>query len=334
MRLYKYLSPERVDVLRNERIRFSQPTVFNDPFELSHIVDSIYGSGVNTLEQALANTKLGNALLGAVGEVASEGLRQHFANQLGVLSLAERPDNLLMWAHYATSHEGFVLELDATHVFFNRQKSDGDRVRRLEKVAYSQTRPSIALASYNAVHALLVKSLEWEYEQEWRMVLPLEESVQTIETQSPPIHLFALPPQVVTNVILGCRMSDAHRDEILGMLAGEERYAHVTTQQAELDDRSFTLRLVESPHFYGQKALKAIQERRFDDALVHAKRAIEVAPRADKGRHYGGRAMVRLHMGDQRGFADDMAQVKKHSPHVYENLLKAARARQSKEVNS
>ena len=334
MRLYKYLSPERVDVLRNERVRFSQPTVFNDPFELSYVVDSIYGSGVNTLEHALANTKLGNALLGAVGEVTSKGLRQYFANQLGVLSLAEKPDNLLMWAHYARSHEGFVLELDATHGLFNREASDGDRVRRLEKVAYSQTRPSIALANYSALRALLVKSLEWEYEQEWRMVLPLEDSLQTIETQSPPIHLFALPPQVVTGVILGCRISDGRRDEILGMLAGEERYAHVKVQQAELDERTFTLRLVESPHFYGQKALKATQERRFDDALAHANRAIEVAPRADKGRHCGVRAMVRLHMGDRQGFVDDMAQVKKYSPDAYENVLKAARARQSKEVNS
>ncbi|MGB4117445.1 MAG: hypothetical protein WBK51_12965 [Polaromonas sp.] len=34
MSLYKYLHPDRTDVLRNQSIRFSSPAVLNDPFEL------------------------------------------------------------------------------------------------------------------------------------------------------------------------------------------------------------------------------------------------------------------------------------------------------------
>ena len=33
--LYKYLCPERVDVLQNLRIRFTQVSALNDPFESS-----------------------------------------------------------------------------------------------------------------------------------------------------------------------------------------------------------------------------------------------------------------------------------------------------------
>src|SRR5882762_64340 len=33
MILYKYLQPERLDVLSNKTIRFTQPGGFNDPFE-------------------------------------------------------------------------------------------------------------------------------------------------------------------------------------------------------------------------------------------------------------------------------------------------------------
>ena len=33
MILYKYLQPARVDVLKQKRIRFTQPGDFNDPFE-------------------------------------------------------------------------------------------------------------------------------------------------------------------------------------------------------------------------------------------------------------------------------------------------------------
>ena len=32
-RLYKYLGPNRTDVLRDGRIRYTQPSLFNDPFE-------------------------------------------------------------------------------------------------------------------------------------------------------------------------------------------------------------------------------------------------------------------------------------------------------------
>lgn len=38
MSLYKYISPERLDVIRNLRIRFTQPGAQNDPFELRPIV--------------------------------------------------------------------------------------------------------------------------------------------------------------------------------------------------------------------------------------------------------------------------------------------------------
>jgi hypothetical protein len=39
MSLYKYVPPERLDVLRNLRIRFTQPGAQNDPFELRPVVE-------------------------------------------------------------------------------------------------------------------------------------------------------------------------------------------------------------------------------------------------------------------------------------------------------
>ena len=34
MNLYKYLIPDRIDVLKNQSIRFSQHMALNDPFEM------------------------------------------------------------------------------------------------------------------------------------------------------------------------------------------------------------------------------------------------------------------------------------------------------------
>ena len=33
MSIYKYIPPERIDILQNNHIRFTQPSAFNDPFE-------------------------------------------------------------------------------------------------------------------------------------------------------------------------------------------------------------------------------------------------------------------------------------------------------------
>ena len=39
--LYKYLSPDRIDVLENCHIRFTQSAAFNDPFEIKPHIHSI-----------------------------------------------------------------------------------------------------------------------------------------------------------------------------------------------------------------------------------------------------------------------------------------------------
>jgi len=41
MKLYKYLSAERIDVLTNCRIRYTQPGAFNDPFEAKPYITTI-----------------------------------------------------------------------------------------------------------------------------------------------------------------------------------------------------------------------------------------------------------------------------------------------------
>ena len=44
MKLYKYLHPDRIDVLKNKSIRFSPPVAFNDPFEFKPVLSGIASS--------------------------------------------------------------------------------------------------------------------------------------------------------------------------------------------------------------------------------------------------------------------------------------------------
>lgn len=43
MKVYKYASPERIDILQNAMIRFTQPALFNDPFEMRPYAHSLLG---------------------------------------------------------------------------------------------------------------------------------------------------------------------------------------------------------------------------------------------------------------------------------------------------
>jgi DUF2971 family protein len=214
MKLYKYVSVERADVLKKGMIRFSQPLALNDPFELtpsfsSHFSDAyVEGHFEETLTDVFSEPKMREVyqsmpadfrtnityeqfreyamslprenLLQTTKQMRDKSLEAinrgelpNWDQHVGILSLAEKPDSLLMWSHYADSHRGFVFEFDTSHAFFSRFGSD-----RLKKVRYSQQRPIFespqVLQNMNAIETiLLTKSIEWEYEQEWRMLVPL-----------------------------------------------------------------------------------------------------------------------------------------------------------------
>lgn len=160
-RLFKYLSPARIGILTDRLVRYTSLGAFNDPFEGRPEI-----KGIASKEAALASFAeiLTRELDGAYNDLPpalkAQFSRKHWAqlaipfiqqqqgqflamlnavsNQLiptipvkmdeilGVLSLCEIPDSLLMWAHYGMSHTGFVLELDPRHPYFNARRTDQD----------------------------------------------------------------------------------------------------------------------------------------------------------------------------------------------------------------
>lgn len=91
-------------------------------------------------------------------------------------SFSERFDSMLMWAHYSDYHKGFCIEYDIEGI----PHSDYRR-RFLYPVIYSSEMfdatahimKGVTDESFNNLHlslAGLIKSKEWEYEKEWRLV--------------------------------------------------------------------------------------------------------------------------------------------------------------------
>ncbi len=96
MILYKYLTPERIDVLKNRKIRYTQPAAFNDPFESALGQREMVDRSIVMRYQDFMHARI-----------------------VGILSLTKKRENLVMWAHYALSHQGFVIAFDSQNAFFS-----------------------------------------------------------------------------------------------------------------------------------------------------------------------------------------------------------------------
>lgn len=276
MRLYKYLHPDRIDVLRNGTIRLSSAKVLNDPFELKpHISalaskDEIHSRFETQLPdilveeyaklpaqfrqqvalkrfQELAKAQLPEMkaeLQGYTAMAASMAQRivsEKFEELIGILCLTESPANLLMWAHYADSHQGFVVEFDVDTPFFDQRKSHEDDFRHLRKVIYREQRPTLVLSEIEDFTAFLTKGLDWCYEAEWRMMLTLSSASLVIGEGPSAVHLYEFPRSAIRSVMLGCRMSETKALEIRQVLSSTEDFKDVRCLQAQIDETHYRI---------------------------------------------------------------------------------------------
>lgn len=291
MKLYKYVTSDRIEILINGLIRFTQPAAFNDPFEMSpfikeiasdaeieSILDADHESNVREVyskknreyrrkvpfekflkqypkEELLVEIKA--SAHGRALDKVRESLPVSFNQALGILCLTTKFDNLLMWAHYANSHSGFVIEFDGEHPFFNRVFEDLSSPTGIDedltkdyghliKVEYKDQRPQISVSSVKSFESFLVKSREWEYEDEWRMLMPSAHADQVKENEPFQTLLYNLPIDAVTKVILGHRSSEDLYQQFVNLSASDsQKYGHIEIKKMSLDEREFKLNLID-----------------------------------------------------------------------------------------
>lgn len=131
-------------------------------------------------------------------------LLTEYREEAGVLCLARLPLNPLMWAHYADQHRGICFEFDTTVAPARNPLLEAHRVD------YQWDYPTLKFFEADdeeRVRALcLTKSKDWEYEQEWRYVL--------LRRAGEASRRIAYPPETLTGILLGHRISDEHRDNV------------------------------------------------------------------------------------------------------------------------
>lgn len=250
MILYKYFPPERVDVLHDLKIRFSQPAIYNDPFELRPVVISLVTEGYfNIIKEHLINHYLNSpVIVETIRKISCENfmtdpsyilglIQEEISSKTLALCLTEIPDSLLMWAHYGSSHKGFIIGFDKDHEFFVKSGCN------LKRIIYQERRPVVLYPNPSLNETYFTKSPEWEYEKEWRLLRrePLDKSTDgyTKDGSGLPIYLFNFPIGVVKEIILGCRM-DSELQNSISVLA-KEKFPEVCVKVARLSDKKYEL---------------------------------------------------------------------------------------------
>ena len=92
-----------------------------------------------------------------------------------------------------------------------------------------------------------MKSLEWSYEQEYRIVRKFESALQTIDTKPYPIHLYELPPSAVLKVIFGARVTVDQRSVVIEDTTADPAFAHVAFAEAVLSPTEFKVDIRDYP---------------------------------------------------------------------------------------
>ncbi|HIF5801342.1 TPA: DUF2971 domain-containing protein [Vibrio parahaemolyticus] len=142
--------------------------------------------------------------LGIISEL-SENMKQAFK----VCCFSEDPKSILMWSHYADYHKGFCIAYD-----FGELGNEDLRTRVLYPVIYSNSMfDASGIFSRNKTvnnilyinQAALIKSLEWQYEKEWRLVFGNGTLAEEMGYQVPKAKF----------VILGTKIAKKDADKII-----------------------------------------------------------------------------------------------------------------------
>lgn len=194
---FKYMSSSR-KLFEDGFICLTQRSALNDPFEAVYCVD-----GLNDLVSHFDDKNVFDA---DYKEISFQQYIESNIDKVGVVSLSESKDNLLMWAHYANDHKGVVVGINdfgASNIFQNLfipssltssslidytpfdggirpvMYRKGLRYRN-DRFDFDYSNICVEGGGRILSEVFLQKSEEWIYEKEHRIILRLEQADKAI----------------------------------------------------------------------------------------------------------------------------------------------------------
>lgn len=213
---YRSLSGEyELDNLKNNQIWLAKPDTFNDPFDSMINADigemfkryKFQDKEMNNLYHRMdgVQKRAANRIVEKEGkkiQLEIDNDIKKFRDNFSVACFSESNANLLMWSHYANYHKGICIEYS-----FNDINNKDDNVSFLPVIYTSQFQNMIDYidikkntVSDQIVKLFLMKSMDWNYEKEWRIVKEISE-----ENNDKLGELYSVPKP--TAIYLGCKVN-------------------------------------------------------------------------------------------------------------------------------
>jgi hypothetical protein len=251
------------DILKHHRIWCSNPADFNDPWDCKPYFDSALLDDpqirVATAESLISNARKAGTALNHVDEKLrsdpeflrtavhqfSVNFPNFIASRWGVYCLSPDPCSPLMWSHYARADKGICLEFAVPNTKF----------QSAFQVQYQKEYPKFLLHDHEtALRMLHIKSDDWKYEQEFRLICTRSTKV----AHSPLIlegNYLQIGPNDLTSIIVGCQIEDQARKSIRDLI--REHAPTVRLRQAHRSMNNY--RLLISPGAAPGKLKKATE---------------------------------------------------------------------------
>jgi hypothetical protein len=237
--LYKYCRPERVHVLRDCSVRFSQRTVFEDKRELRPDVAAFgteeemraymrfnpyYRAMPTWLIHAIVHRMLtGAGWQAGIARIAQSNVKA--SDEFAVFCLCEQSNSDEMWQSYAAT-AGFVIAFDTTHATFDSLKNPG----KLGRITYSDEPLGTFLGSYGP-EAFFRKRNSYAFEREWRILRAIHRLERRGEHDGLPVFVSQFDPNCVSEILV--RPECSVERELSELVATDGRYGHVAIRRVD-----------------------------------------------------------------------------------------------------
>ena len=280
MKLCRYFDKNGLDVLKNYRLKVTDPTTFNDPFEFCPAINGVLNKQVfkRFWEQiknsdnyyskfsSTYNLKNRNEFKRFFENIsvdeAYEKLKEQYPNNfrsiindtrkklakiLRVLcfsnfDLIKPQEDILMWGHYTNNHSGLRITFD-----INRMKLDG---RQLVNIDYKKERTQIDLNDIfidnveKKLKILLKEKCDlWSYEHEYRLLIYLSECGKA-KVDDFTFDCIKISPDTILRVDIGVNAKNDFKKNVLETL-GNKDFSHTEVKFAQIDDTEYKLNYIE-----------------------------------------------------------------------------------------
>jgi hypothetical protein len=230
--LYKYCAynVNSLSILINKKIWVAKPESLNDPFDCKIKFKLEINS--EAFSEHLIRKGKSNGNRQREYENCLKGLQMTMEDigNLGVFSMSQIKDNILMWSHYANHHKGFCI------VFVRKNDNILGDIAKTHQVEYDCNYPEAYPFDKNGNYdrsifnkMLFTKAKDWKYEKEWRLVYDEGNKEEPL-------------PSDISSIIFGLRMSEGHKATIRNILADQP---NIQYQQAIEVECQFRLKIVD-----------------------------------------------------------------------------------------